>query len=450
MLFLVLMISFGIFFMLSKYTKSSMREEADKLSLSFAIVTSRLIVNDLLLGDIVRIKKNLENIKTTNEAIVYIYIVDEYRKIKVSTFGDKIPEGIENWNPLLEKVSNVQLLENKGEIIHDIGVKIVDSLDYELHIGITEKSVEILFKKVIRKFLLYTIVVVLTVLLLSYILSRFLTKPLNNLHSFANELMDKKFGNTIVPSGSFEVKKIIEVMNKLSIELKEYHDNFKMNFSNILLTEKINALNILKSGLLHEIKSSITSIKLLVSGLDETTIRNEDISVIRDETENIEALLKNLTGQPITSGMDIGFVDISNIINEVIKEYESIFKKKNIKVYFSPPEETKYFKGYYALLEHMFFNLFRNSIDAIDFDGNISISIENKDDFVEIIFSDGGSGIDNITINKIFDPFFTTKKDGTGMGLYIVYNIVKIHFGDIQVDSKPGLTTFKIILRGAL
>ncbi|MCA1981081.1 MAG: two-component sensor histidine kinase, partial [Calditerrivibrio sp.] len=61
-----------------------------------------------------------------------------------------------------------------------------------------------------------------------------------------------------------------------------------------------------------------------------------------------------------------------------------------------------------------------------------------------------GSGIDNITINKIFDPFFTTKKDGTGMGLYIVYNIVKIHFGDIQVDSKPGLTTFKIILRGAL
>lgn len=450
MLSIVLMISFAVFFMLAKYTKSSMREEADKLSFSLAQVISRLIANDLLIGDIVRVKKNLDNIKTTNEAIVYIYILDEYRKVKVSTFNNKIPSGIDKWNVLNDRTPKVQLLENKGEIIHDIGVNIIEGLDYELHIGVTERSIETLFKKVIKKFLIYITAVVIIVLILSYILSNFLTKPLNNLNLFANKLMNKEFGASMKTSGSFEVKRIMEVMNKLSMELKEYHDNFRMNFSNLLLTEKINALNILKSGLLHEIKSSITSIKLLVSGLDETNIKNDDISVIRGEAQNIEGLLKNLTGQLTASDMEIGFLNIVDIIENVIAEFEEILKRENIRVDFVPPEDIKYFKGYSNLLEHMFFNLMRNSIEAIVSDGIIRIVVVNRDDLLELTFSDTGCGIDSLTINKIFDPFFTTKKDGTGMGLYIVYNIVKIHYGDISVETSNGETTFTIKLRGAL
>lgn len=428
-----------------------MREEADKISTSFAKVTAKLIVNDLLISDIAKVEKTLKSIKETNEAIIYIYIMDENRNIIASTFGDMVPVGLKSWNILGSKRSNVVLLRNKLEVIHDVGVKILDNFGYEMHLGFTETGINELFKRVARKFMLYIAGIIFVVLLLSYLLSKFLTKPLESLYCFTNRLMNKEFGITIVPSGSFEVQRIIEAINNLSVELKNYHDNFRMTFNNLLLTEKINAFNTLKSGLLHEIKSSITSIKLLVSGLDENNIKNEDISIIRIETKNIEKLLKNLTGQITTSDIEIGFVNISEIITNILEDFKEVLIKKNIRVNLQETHDVKYIKGYYSLIEHLFINLLRNSFEAIEQDGVIDIAISyNEEDAVEIVFSDNGKGIPIVYISKIFDPFFTTKKDGTGMGLYIVYNIVKIHFGDISVESKEGFTSFKILLRGTL
>ncbi|MCB4204890.1 hypothetical protein LF845_07955 [Deferribacterales bacterium Es71-Z0220] len=450
MLFVVLAISFGIFFMVSNYTKISMREEADKISISFAKVTANMIANDLLLSDLLKIEKSLSKIKKTNNGIEYIYILDENRNILVSTFGEYIPVGIETWNNLEGKDTNVVLLKNKKEIIHDVGVKIIDNLDYEMHLGFTENSIEFLFKRVMDKFIQYIILIVIIVLILSYLLSNFLTKPLSDLYHFANKLMNKEFGVTTTPSGSLEVRKIIETLNNLSIELKRYHDNFKHTFNNLLLTEKISAFNTLKSGILHEIKSSITSIKLLVSGLNENNIKNDDIAIIRDETNNIEELLKKLTGQFVVSEIDIGFVNIHEIIENVLMEFKDSILQKKVAVNYNQSSEIKYIKGYFPLLELLFYNLVRNSLEAIESNGFINISTKYLDEGVEIIFSDSGKGISTVNLSKVFDPFFTTKKDGTGMGLYIVYNIVKIHYGDIAVESKANLTSFRILLRGTI
>lgn len=109
LLSVALAISFAIFFMLSHYTKISMREEADKISISFAKVTANMIANDLLLSDLAKIDKNLSRIKNTNTGIEYIYILDENRNILVSTFGEYVPLDIESWNNLAEKDTNIVL-----------------------------------------------------------------------------------------------------------------------------------------------------------------------------------------------------------------------------------------------------------------------------------------------------------------------------------------------------
>jgi signal transduction histidine kinase len=72
---------------------------------------------------------------------------------------------------------------------------------------------------------------------------------------------------------------------------------------------------------------------------------------------------------------------------------------------------------------------------------------------VEILIKDDGPGIDLGHIQKIFDPFFTTKDvgKGSGLGLFIVHDIIEWHGGSITVDSRPGLgTTFIIWLPGIL
>ncbi|MGE0077771.1 MAG: YfiR/HmsC family protein [Bacteroidales bacterium] len=90
-------------------------------------------------------------------------------------------------------------------------------------------------------------------------------------------------------------------------------------------------------------------------------------------------------------------------------------------------------------------NLISNAIDAIPNQGEIRIAAKYKslDDEVMISVHDSGDGIPAEIIDKIFDPFFTTKEvgKGTGLGLYISYNMIKAHHGTIDVNSTVGMGT---------
>jgi signal transduction histidine kinase len=95
-------------------------------------------------------------------------------------------------------------------------------------------------------------------------------------------------------------------------------------------------------------------------------------------------------------------------------------------------------------------NIIDNAIDALD--GTPSPTIEVKTHrnhaFVVTEIIDNGPGIPEDEIRSIFNPFFTTKElgKGSGMGLDIAMRIVKRHKGDIQVESRPGRTVFKVCL----
>jgi two-component system NtrC family sensor kinase len=101
-----------------------------------------------------------------------------------------------------------------------------------------------------------------------------------------------------------------------------------------------------------------------------------------------------------------------------------------------------------AQLQQVFVNLISNSADAMENNGTITISTSSVDaQEVEIRFSDTGSGIPPENISKLFVPFYTTKPagKGTGLGLSIVYGIIKLHRGQIMVQSQLGHGTTIII-----
>jgi two-component system NtrC family sensor kinase len=94
-------------------------------------------------------------------------------------------------------------------------------------------------------------------------------------------------------------------------------------------------------------------------------------------------------------------------------------------------------------------NLLVNAAHAIDKRGEVTLKSWSDADFVHISITDTGCGIPENLQSKIFEPFFTTKEagKGTGLGLSIVADIIKLHQGEISVQSRPGYgTTFTITL----
>ena len=101
-----------------------------------------------------------------------------------------------------------------------------------------------------------------------------------------------------------------------------------------------------------------------------------------------------------------------------------------------------------AQLQQVFINLINNSADAIEGSGTVTVSTHAvSKESVEVRVADTGLGIAPENLDKLFTPFFTTKAagKGTGLGLAIVYGIVKMHRGQIRVESKLGHGTTVIV-----
>jgi len=83
-------------------------------------------------------------------------------------------------------------------------------------------------------------------------------------------------------------------------------------------------------------------------------------------------------------------------------------------------------------------NLYRNSLDAIETRGAIRLELSQADERYCLSFTDNGVGIPPRMLERLFVPFETTKKSGTGLGLYLVREIIQAHHGEVSIESRPG------------
>jgi len=101
-----------------------------------------------------------------------------------------------------------------------------------------------------------------------------------------------------------------------------------------------------------------------------------------------------------------------------------------------------------GMLRQAFLNLAINACQAMPSGGSLRLVCAlSKRNRIEIRFEDSGVGIPPENLQKIFDLYFTTKHHGTGIGLSMVYRIIQMHDGEVEVQSTPGRgTTFRVLL----
>lgn len=220
--------------------------------------------------------------------------------------------------------------------------------------------------------------------------------------------------------------------------------------------EKLLSLGDIVAGIVHELNNPLSSIlgyaeilqALDIDPLLKRYVNHIHLSAIRS-TKIIEGLLTFLRKRDIVCTTE----DINTLILQTVTLFEYQMRKSGVALVILLKAGKPLVRGDAYRLQQVFFNLFMNSLQALDQWGKerqISILSTRAGENIRIEFHDSGPGIDPSCREKIFAPFYTTKPDGTGLGLSIVYGIVKEHGGTITVlpqgSEHQGGCTFVIDL----
>ena len=192
---------------------------------------------------------------------------------------------------------------------------------------------------------------------------------------------------------SFCDTEIVEELNKSSKRLKL---DYIIDDSNQLIEDSLEGAN--------KVKNIIQNLKMF-SGIDNVEYEEADIN------SGLESTIKIVC-------------DEFKHKTKVIREYGNIpMIRCNL-----------------AQINQAFLNILLNAVHSIRERGEITVRTRCNDGFTYVSISDTGRGIPRDNLGRVFDPFFTTKEagTGTGLGLYITYDIVKKHDWDINIESKVG------------
>ena len=290
---------------------------------------------------------------------------------------------------------------------------------------------------------IYAIGVILA-LIISYFISRRITKPIERLVLAADEIGKGNLNYQIQVQGRDEFAVLGSAFNRMVVDLAD-------NQERIIELEKMAGWQQLARKLAHEIKNPLTPIQLMAQqmrdkykGSDKKyeKLLSDCCTIIEDEVDSLQRLVREFSDFARLPEFKLYKQDILPLFDSIQKMYNHINIKINLP---EGPVEINYDFDY---LKRVLINLIDNAIAASGEEKPIEISMMDTDNnFIQIKVTDQGMGIKSENLSKIFEPYFSTKRSGVGLGLAICKNIIKEHSGKIEVHSEPGKSTaFSIYL----
>ena len=270
------------------------------------------------------------------------------------------------------------------------------------------------------------------------------------------------------------------VLNKKNKELYDTISQLEATQDQLVNSEKMASLGVLTAGIAHEInnpvnfvfngvnnlreefnyiKPVISEISKPVSNGSEALEHYQNLEKLRNECDfdesydlipqiiedviiGAERISEIVEGLKYFSRMDkLTFADID--IHKVLEGALVLLKnqyKNRIELIQNYQENLPFIAGNPGRINQVFLNIINNSIDAIEGEGEITLTTREVENGVEISIKDNGPGMGKEVLEHIFEPFYTTKQvgKGTGLGLSISYGIINDHNGKISVNSEPG------------
>ena len=220
----------------------------------------------------------------------------------------------------------------------------------------------------------------------------------------------------------------------------------------LLEAEKLASTGRVVASVAHEINNPLEGIinylQLLLERMEDKDEKRKYVELVMEGIYRIAGIVRHLLDSNLNILEEEGDHNIDHHIHNVVDLLQGKLSQHKITVKQFFDKKIPTVRCHPNQLEQVFTNLILNSADSMPHGGIINISLQVKVDELQIEFTDSGCGIPEKDLTNIFEPFFSTKKGtGTGLGLWICYNIIAEHSGRISVRSKLNAgTTFQILL----
>jgi signal transduction histidine kinase len=253
--------------------------------------------------------------------------------------------------------------------------------------------------------------------------------------------------------------------------------------SMIAYSRKLVALGRLTAGIAHEVKNPLNAMMIHLELL-RTKLRNaatwaphretvpagglglatvvpelsptakgalEHVEIIEGEVRRLDGVVQGFLKFTRPEDLRLQPVRLSGLFEGILPVVEPEAQKNSVRLVLDCPASLPPVNGDAGMLRQAFMNLAINACQAMKHGGVLRIICAPASSRrVQVRVEDTGVGIKPEHLDKIFDLYFTTKDHGTGIGLSMVYRIVQLHDGDIEVESTPGRgTTFRVLLQQA-
>jgi PAS domain S-box-containing protein len=222
--------------------------------------------------------------------------------------------------------------------------------------------------------------------------------------------------------------------------------------SELETSERLSALARITTGVAHEVKNPLNSMRLWLETLKESLPKDHDAStqavrILDSEIDRLDRVVKRFLDFTKPVEMRIDDVDLAPLLSNVIEVARPAIDRSKVTVEMRLAEGVPPLRGDGELLRQAVLNLVLNAVEAMPGGGRLLISLERRADDAVIMVSDTGKGIPPEHRSRIFQLFYTTRKGGSGLGLATTFRIVQLHNGSIDFVSEVGRgTAFRVEL----
>jgi two-component system NtrC family sensor kinase len=323
-----------------------------------------------------------------------------------------------------------------------------------LYVGILEEKYVDIKNQTILIFLAITLLGVLISIMFSYFISSKISGSIKKLASASREVAQGNLDTKVEIISNDELQELADTFNVMASALKERDEKLKeFTTKKIMESERLAMIGQLAAGVAHEINNPLQGIVtysyLLLEKMPREDSARDSLQKIVTQANRCRDIIRGLLDFSRQRKPDKTLCDVNNVLKDCVSLLENQALFHNIQIISNLEAILPMAVIDPSQIERVFMNMIINAAEAMDGNGQLTLAtrVDPVERFIEVEFTDNGSGIAKENLEKIFDPFFTTKDTGHGLGLAISYGIIKEHKGTIFVESEVGKgTTFFVRL----